>query len=109
MNTMDFIVDVIFWLIVIWFLMKILEKYLIARNEILREDLEEISKKIKETIVNVNIEKYGDVFYVFEKETNNFIAQGQSMAEIKEIMQKRFPKKTFVATEDHIKESGLEI
>lgn len=109
MNTMDFIVDVIFWLIVIWFLMKLLENYLTARNEILREDLEEISKKIKETIVNVNIEKYGDMFYVFEKETNNFIAQGQSMSEIKEIMQKRFPTKTFVATEDHVKESGLEI
>ena len=109
MNTMDFIVDVIFWLIVIWFLMKVLEKYLIARNEILREELEIVSKKIKETIITVNIEKYGDTFYVFEKETNNFIAQGQSMSEIKEIMQKRFPKKTFVATEDHVKESGLEI
>jgi hypothetical protein len=109
MNAVDFIVDVIFWLFVIWLFMKMWVKYLIARNEILREDLEAVSKKIKETIVNVNIEKHGDIFYVFEKETNNFIAQGQTMSEIKEIMQKRFPKKTFVATEDHIKESGLEI
>ena len=109
MSDLDFIVDVIFWLFVIWLFMKIWVKYLIARNEILREDLEAVSKKIKETIVNVNIERHGDIFYVFEKETNNFIAQGQTMSEIKEIMQKRFPKKTFVATEDHIKESGLEI
>ena len=109
MNMLDFIADIFFWLIAIWLVMKVIEKYLTARNEILREDLEAVSKKIKETIVNVNIERHGDIFYVFEKETNNFIAQGQSMSEIKEVMQKRFPKKTFVATEEHVKESGLEI
>jgi vancomycin resistance protein YoaR len=106
---MDIFISAIIWGMVIYFVLKFIELYLKARNDILREDLEAVSKKIKETIVNVNIERHGDMFYVFEKETDNFVAQGKTMAEIKEVMQKRFPKKTFVATEDHIKESGLEI
>lgn len=106
---MDNFISVLVWMLVIWLALNFIRLYLQAKNDILREELNEVSKKIKETIITVSIEKHGDIFYVFEKETNNFIAQGQTMAEIKEVMQKRFPKKTFVATEDHVKESGLEI
>ena len=106
---MDNFISVLVWMLVIWLALNFIRLYLQAKNDILREELEVVSKKIKETIITVSIEKHGDIFYLFEKETNNFIAQGQTMAEIKEVMQKRFPKKTFVATEDHVKESGLEI
>jgi hypothetical protein len=91
-----------------WFIMKAFLWYLRFRNDILKQDLEEVSKKIKETIIKVNIEKHGDIFYIFEKETDNFVAQGKDIAEIKKVMLERFPKKTFVATEDQLKESGLE-
>lgn len=105
----DTFISAILWMLVLWLALNFIRLYLQAKNDILREELNAVSKKIKETIITVSIEKHGDIFYVFEKETNNFIAQGQTMAEIKEVMQKRFPKKTFVATEDHVKESGLEI
>jgi hypothetical protein len=106
---MNDIISVLFWTFVIWFVLKFIALYLKSRNDLLREDLDAVSKKIKETIIDVNIEKHGDIFYVFEKETDNFVAQGKTITELKEVMQKRFPKKTFVATEQHLKESGLEL
>lgn len=97
----------IVWMLFVWLVLKIIQGYLEAKNAQLRSQLKEIDKKVKELFVRVNIEKHGEIFYIFEQETDRFIAQGKTADEIKEIMQKRFPDKTFIATDEELKKSGL--
>jgi len=104
---LDLILDVVLWLFVIWLVMKVIEKYLVAKNEILAEQLEDLTKQIKEQIIHVNIEKHGEVFYLFEKDTNRFIAQGSNFDEVKNHCLVRFKDKTVVADEVQMDQLGI--
>ena len=103
----DFIIDVFFWLIVIWLFMKVWETYLIAKNEALTEQVKEMTKQIKEQIIHVNIEKHGEVFYLFEKDTNRFIAQGSNFEEVKNHCETRFKNKSVIADESQMDQLGF--
>ena len=107
MNALDFIGEVFIWLVVIWLIMKVWETYLIAKNEALAEQVKEMTKQIKEQIIHVNIEKHGEVFYLFEKDTNRFIAQGSNFEEVKEHCVTRFKDKTVVANEEQMEQLGF--
>jgi len=104
---LDLILDVVLWLFVIWLVMKVIEKYLVAKNEILAEQLEDLTKQLKEQVIQVDIEKHGSVFYLFEKDTNRFIAQGTNFDELREHCVTRFKDKSVVANEDQMKQLGL--
>jgi hypothetical protein len=103
----DFIIDTIFWMIVIWLVMKVWETYLIAKNEALEEQVKEMTRQIKEQIIHVNIEKHGGVFYLFEKDTNRFIAQGTNFEEVKEHCEARFKGKSVVGDETQMEQLGF--
>jgi len=104
---LDLILDVVLWLFVIWLVMKVIEKYLVAKNEILAEQLEDLTKQLKEQVIQVDIEKHGSVFYLFEKDTNRFIAQGTNFDELRDHCVTRFKDKSVVANEDQMKQLGL--
>jgi hypothetical protein len=104
---LDLILEVILWLFVIWLVMKVAEKYLIAKNEILAEQLEDLTKQLKEQIIHVEIEKHNDVFYLFEKDTHRFIAQGTNFEEVKKNCEIRFKDKAVVANEDQMEQFGI--
>jgi hypothetical protein len=107
MTFADFITDVFFWLIIFWVFVKAIELYLKAKNEILTEQVKEMTKQIKEQIIHVNIEKHGEVFYLFEKDTNRFIAQGTNFEEVKEHCVTRFKNKSVVADESQMDQLGF--
>jgi hypothetical protein len=107
MSILDFIVDVFFWLVVIWLVMKVVETYLIAKNEALTEQVKEMTRQIKEQIIQVEIEKHGNVFYLFEKDTNRFIAQGTNFEEVKQHCESRFKGKTVVGDEEQMNQLGF--
>lgn len=68
------------------------------------EDEEEVN------IVQVKIERNGDIFYLYNLETHEFLAQGKSKDEIQEFLKLRFGNKftvSFHATSDNIKEVGF--
>jgi len=92
-----------------WFILRILQNYLIRKNDEMQQDIEFVRKKIKDTIVIISVEKHGDIYYAFDKETDTFIAQGKDGKEMKEAMTKRFPNKTFLTNEQHMKELGLDL
>lgn len=100
-------IGIVFWTLVIWFALRTVRAYLEVKNEILRTELEEIQKKVKEKFIHVNIEKHGDVFYLFEKETDRFIAQGTSMDELKSHCDSRFKNSIVVADDQDLVISGL--
>lgn len=104
---LDLIADVIFWLAVIWLFMKVWEKYLLAKNQLLEEQIKEMTAQIKEQIIHVNIEKHGSVFYLFEKDTNRFIAQGTNFEEVVLHCQTRFKNKSVIADEVQMDQLGF--
>jgi len=105
---MDLLVDIIFWWIVIWLVSKFVLFYLQARQDILREEIDDLTKQLKNKIIHVNVEKHGSVFYLFEKDTYRFIAQGYDINEIKKTCEDRFKGAVIVADSDELKKYGLE-
>jgi ectoine hydroxylase-related dioxygenase (phytanoyl-CoA dioxygenase family) len=107
MNILDFIVEAFLWFAVIWLVLKMVELYLVAKNAVLTKQIEEMAQQIKEQIIHVDIEKHGNMFYLYEKDTNRFIAQGTSFDEVKENCEARFKGKSVVGNEDQMNQLGL--
>ncbi len=87
--------------------MKVAEKYLIAKNELLLEKIKEHNDQVLNSIIHVEIEKHNDVFYLFEKDTHRFIAQGTNFEEVKKNCEIRFKDKAVVANEDQLEQFGI--
>lgn len=81
-------------------LLHIVYKMLQAKNEELKEKLVELAKQF----IFVKPEKHGDVIYLFEAETDRFIAQGRTAQELKEHCRERFPDKNVVISNDYLKQ-----
>jgi hypothetical protein len=64
-------------------------------------------KLAKEMIITVNIEKHGDIFYLFDKDTDVFIAQGRDLNELKEVCDNKFKRKIMVANDSDLETAGL--
>ena len=103
----DFVVDTIFWLVVIWLIMKVWEKYLIAKNESLVEQIRDMQSQIKNSVILVDIEKHNDIFYLYDKDTREFIAQGSNFNEVKKNCEARFKGKSVIADEVQMEQFGL--
>lgn len=100
--------DIVLICLIIWAVAKFASLYMKAKNEILQEEIADLTQKLKNKIIHVNVEQHGSVFYLFEKDTNRFIAQGSNINEIKQKCADRFKDAVIVADEDEIKKYGLE-
>lgn len=72
-----------------WFLHRYMVKLAIART--LKRAEEEI-KQHKQ--IMMRIEKHKGIFYLYNKETEEFIAQGKNKEEINEVIQKKYASAT---------------
>lgn len=82
-------------------------------NFMLEQKLEEkqaLIKKLNDVIHVVNEERHGEIIYWFDKDSDQFLAQGRNIEEISEHIRKRFHKHVFLLNESTIlansKESG---
>jgi hypothetical protein len=105
---MDLAVEIIIWCLLIWLASKFFLFYLQAKNEILKEEIDDLTKKLKNKIIHVNVEQHGNVFYLYERETDRFIVQGSDINEIKKKCADRFKDAVIVADSDELKKYGLE-
>lgn len=103
----NFVVDTIFWFVVFWLVIKLWEKYLTAKNESFKEQIRDMQAEIKDTVILVNIEKHDDIFYLYEKDTQEFIAQGSNFNEVKKNCETRFKGKSVIADEVQMEQFGL--
>jgi hypothetical protein len=103
----DFILDTIFWFVVFWLIIKVWQKYLTAKNEALVEQIKDMQTQIKNSIILVEIEKHDDIFYLYDKDTREFIAQGTNFDEIRERCKTRFKDRAVVADEVQMEQLGL--
>jgi hypothetical protein len=105
---MDLALEIIVWCVIIWLASKFFLFYLQARQEILREEIKELSNQLKNKIIQVDVEKHGSVFYLYEKDTHRFIAQGSDINEVKKKCADRFKDAVIIADSDVLKRHGLE-
>jgi frataxin-like iron-binding protein CyaY len=68
---------------------------------------EEVERQAEESRIDIKIEKHEGGFYVFNKDTNEFMAQGQTRKQLEDALAARFSGKRFYADVDNLKEVGL--
>ena len=103
----DFVADTIFWFVVFWLVIKVWQKYLTAKNESLVEQIKDMQVQMKNSFILVDIEKHDNVFYLYDKNTREFIAQGSNFDEIKKNCETRFKGRSVIADEVQMEQFGL--
>jgi predicted metal-dependent RNase len=98
------IYDYLLW-VVIWILGAVYGWY--ARERQAKRTIDMFFNQVEETIdasvLKINIEKHGPMFYVYDKETNDFMAQGNTVEELESNLAKRYPDKRFAADKDNLR------
>jgi frataxin-like iron-binding protein CyaY len=67
----------------------------------------EVEKQVEESRIDIKIEKHNDVYYVFNKHTDDFMAQASTRKELEDALAARFSGKRFFADAENLKEVGL--
>ena len=76
-------------------------------KQLLKHIAEAPLREKEKKVVNINLVKLKDRFYAYNNDTQAFLTQGSSKAEIIEDLQKRFPDTSFMANPSNLKEVGL--
>lgn len=83
-----------------WYGREIYAKHMVKK---LGAQIDEIaSEVVKESIINIDVEKHDDTLFVYKKD-GTFLAQGKNIDELTDILQKKFPGKLFNASPEHMK------
>lgn len=63
---------------------------------------QDILQEFEERVVNARLEFYDDVIRMYNKDTDEFLAQGKSMDELNSTLKSRFPDKLFNIKQEQI-------
>ena len=81
----DMLLTFLFWYAVGWVIFNfVVAPWLRDRLETRIQEMEQEIEDIKRVYKRVKIEEYNDTFYLFNADTDEFIGQGRTMAEIAE-------------------------
>ena len=100
---MEIIISVICGAIIGYGIRGILYEY--ARLKLLKELDSSINEKmnaLKEKIVPSRIEEENGVLFLYHRETNEFLGQGNSFEELENTMKNKFPDKLFNVPQEEI-------
>lgn len=64
-------------------------------------------EEVKQTFIPIVIEKHNDVFFVYNMETNTFMAQGVDRKDLEHKLGKMFPGKRFEVDPENLRKVGL--
>jgi predicted small metal-binding protein len=64
-------------------------------------------KQEMENMTRITIEKHNNVFYVYDLNTNEFMAQGSSREELEAALHSRYPDKKFACNQDILEKMGF--
>lgn len=76
-------------------------------DRLLKNLEKDLSEKVMENVVHVIIERTETGFYVYNKETKEFMAQGVTRLDLETNLDKRYPGKKFAASDSNLKEVGF--
>lgn len=69
---------------------------------VLEQFRNEVSQERKE-LIPIVVEKHNDLLFVYNQENKEFMAQGSSLDEINDALEKRYPGKKFSCSDEHLK------
>ena len=73
-------------------------------------ELEEMEREQDQSHhVLIEITEQNGIYYTFRADTKQFLVQGRSHEEIRELLSKYFPNETFIATNENIKSINLKL
>lgn len=80
--------------------------YLHRLEKMMAQSFGSMVAEAAKNVVEINITREGDTFYVHDKVSGVFLAQGQNHDEIADVLNKRFPEATFMANPDDLAKIG---
>jgi hypothetical protein len=89
-----FVVQSIFW----WFIIQLVFSVFLRVRENKEQRFNNMIEKLDEVTHRVLVEKHGDMYYWFDADDNEFLAQGKSLEDTINILKKRFPTHMFFVT-----------
>jgi hypothetical protein len=101
------------WWVVIWVMGAVYGWYARERHSkrIVDNFMEKIdsavTEKVSENTIRIFIERVKDVYYIYNKENNDFMGQGSTREEVEKVLAERFPNKRFMADTSNLKEMGF--
>lgn len=104
MNTLE----ILLWAFVVFFGAKIFLQITNARLEDELSERQGLLKKLNDVIHVVKEEKHGDVTYWFDQDSDEFLAQGRDIEEIKAHIKHRFHKHVFLINDTQMLASSKE-
>ena len=97
---MDDLLDLVFWAFVGYVIARLIIGHFERRLNAQINDIEELKTKISKLIHVVKVEKYGNIVYWFDAETDQFLAQGLTRDDIAEHLRQRFKGHVFLLDEE---------
>lgn len=76
--------------------------YLRMQSDKLDEAIQSGLSKLKETIIPARIEDVNGILFLYNRETEEFLAQGKDMTELNRSARERFPDKLFNVPQDEL-------
>lgn len=101
---MDYFIIFVFGFITGWLALKTLVQHRV--NQIKNILLSVVEKNMPEE-VGITFSREGDLIQVHNSATQEFLAQGKTKEEIVQILESRWPDKTFKASSKTMEEMGL--
>lgn len=96
-NILMLLLEVILWYALFKFLFTMYDMWKLSKH--VEQSKEELREELVKKIHYVNQEKHGECYYWFDKETDQFLAQGLTECEIKAHLKGRFKGHIFVLNE----------
>ena len=100
---MEYITLIVFWIMGAVFGWHARERHAKRTLDRFFAHVEEERKEIDGSLIPITIEKHSGVFYVYNKDTNEFMGQGNTKRELEQNLAKRFPEKKFAADKQNLR------
>ena len=68
-----------------------------AAKKFVMNYVEQEMDRVKETVVYITVKREGTTFFVYDRDTDEFLAQGTNHLDITKVLLDRFPSKRFIA------------
>lgn len=91
--------DFFLWAFLVALAINIILRIINAHLESQLEAHQELLSKINDLVHEVKQEQVGDMVYWFDKDSNQFLAQGRTQEEIISVLRERFTKHIFLINE----------
>lgn len=90
---MEYLIAIAGGFIVGWFLR---EWYALRKVEKIIADLNtNMVDEFKKKVIDINVEKSGDIFYIYRKDDGTFLAQGDDIDKLSDLLTEKYPGKLF--------------